>query len=458
MKRWCTVVNLLVAIAVLLFLGCFEGPHIDEHPCYECEPCQTCTTDYSGTIICVAEDHAYTQCGEDGHVHWFDSCAEEQDLQDECSNAECVNSSSTTAVCSCTNHWQGEDCEECPDNWDPEQDCAVCENHWVDEDNDCGTCPGNWDPDLDCNTCLNHWHDEGNDCGTCPGNWDAAEDCNACVGNWDPEWDCLLCIPNWMDNDDDCGTFLFSADFDTTPGGFLHSSLSGGTTHDPWERGVATGGQSCHSGSCFATTLDGNYPECQDAALVSPAINLSPFALSASTMELTFWHWYNIESPTGDTWWEGGMVQFSDNGGSSWDDVSPSPSYQGVITTGDLGWDGCPETAFVAGHWAWSGDIAGDVWTQVTVPILESYYVSDFRFRFVFGSDEAIEDLGWLVDDIIVQNGETELDKGASTKAPESFPLGQYQPTPTRADPARDIPSFGVSETTIGGDDAQGHA
>ena len=75
---------------------------------------------------------SYTfQCGQDGHVHWIDGCDVEWGISEECpQNAECVNTSSTTAECVCVNHWLGEECEECPENWDPEQDCGECLPGW----------------------------------------------------------------------------------------------------------------------------------------------------------------------------------------------------------------------------------------------------------------------------------------------------------------------------------------
>jgi len=194
----------------------------------------------------ICEPHAYEACnGND--VYWFDSCDVPQEIEEDCpdDNATCALDFYGVPTCQCIWNWEGEECAECPPNWDPDadcqaclpnwdqaadcleclgnwdpdQDCLVCLYQWIDEGNDCGTCPehwdaaqdcavceGNWDPEQDCSACLNQWIDEGNDCGTCPDNWDPAQDCAECLGNWDPEQACLACLNQWIDEGDDCGT------------------------------------------------------------------------------------------------------------------------------------------------------------------------------------------------------------------------------------------------------------
>jgi len=435
--------GLAFVLASVAATSCFGEPPIGDHPCNDCLPCETCMLHGTDEPACVAEEHHHSACGVDGHVHWYDSCDADEGIKAECNNATCTVTSATEATCECDNHWQGSDCEICPGNWDPTQDCAVCQNHWIDEGDDCGTCPDNWDPYQECNACANHWIDEDNDCGTCPGNWDPEQDCIACVGNWDPsenceecefnwvdegndcgtcpgnwdpdascadclgQWDlataCTECMENWLDDDDDCATYQYLADFELDADGFTHTHLSGGSGQDPWERGESTSGQSCHAGSCFGTNLDGYYPDCQDAALVSPAIDLSWFADAPQTPELTFWHWYNIEPFNADTWWDGALVQLSDSDGVSWHNADPTPSYDGLLSDDPDPYEDCADVAYVAGRSAWAGDISGNAWTQVTVPIDDEFYVEEFRFRFVFGSDVNVVDHGWLIDDIEIR-------------------------------------------------------
>ncbi len=76
--------------------------------------------------------NAYTQCGSDKNVYWFDSCGQIGSLEEDCfvQNRECRNTSDTTAECQCRNHWEGEYCDICPGNWDANRDCATCQKGW----------------------------------------------------------------------------------------------------------------------------------------------------------------------------------------------------------------------------------------------------------------------------------------------------------------------------------------
>jgi len=136
------------------------------------------------------------------------------------------------------------------------------------------------------------------------------------------------------------------------------------------------------------------------AELVSPTFDLSDCAASAMTVEVTFWHWYNFEDRSSSTWWDGGLVQLSSDGGANWQDVSPTPGYQGVIHPES--YQGCTPDPDIGGHQGWSDDIPGDVWTQVTVDVPANMRTSNLRLRFLFGADQATQDSGWLIDDVAV--------------------------------------------------------
>jgi predicted outer membrane repeat protein len=214
------VVRRLTLVAIgssLLAAGCFTDPS-GVHPCAACQECESCVEGPDGPS-CQAASHASELCVGD-EIHWIDSCGADEGVGESCpAHSSCADDGAGSATCVCTNHWQGDGCDVCPDNWDPSADCAECETHWIDEGNDCGTCPGNWDATANCAECLNHWIDEDNDCGTCPPNWDPAQDCDACLGNWDVgtgceeclgNWDaatgCTTCANQWIDDGDDCGT------------------------------------------------------------------------------------------------------------------------------------------------------------------------------------------------------------------------------------------------------------
>jgi hypothetical protein len=96
--------------------------------------------------------------------------------------------------CECLTHWEGDDCNACPEFWDPEQDCDACLGN-RDLATDCTTCTGNWDLATGCTTCLAHW--------------DLATGCTACEEPWEGDrcqtlagfdfWPCALasaCFPD----------------------------------------------------------------------------------------------------------------------------------------------------------------------------------------------------------------------------------------------------------------------
>ena len=117
-------------------------------------------------------------------------------------------------------------------------------------------------------------------------------------------------------------------------------------------------------------------------------------------MELSFWHYYNFAQDGGDPIWrDGGAIQFSNDNGTSWQNVVPTPSYQGTLSgdyTGKCN-DVVPE---LAGDDAWSGQIPGNDWSQVTVDVGNTYKTQQFMFRFLFASDKADEAVGWYIDDV----------------------------------------------------------
>jgi len=197
-----------------------------------------------------------------------------------------------------------------------------------------------------------------------------------------------------------CATVSLSLDLESGAAGFTHNPTSGIAGDDPWELGTPSGhgGVGCHSGgNCWATDLDSDYDDCEMAELVSPIIDLSDCASSSVTVELTFWHWYNFEDYSSSRWWDGWTLQLSPDSGASWFDVSPTPGYQGLI---DGSYGGCTPDPDVGGHQAWSGNVPGGAWTQVSLTVAAQFKTPGFRFRFLFGADENTIDWGWLIDDV----------------------------------------------------------
>ncbi len=251
-----------MASIFLLLAGCFDDINLksNSHPCEQCKPCEACNEIYDGQAICEPRKReAYKQCGQNGQIHWLDSCDNEGRIARECpENSACVNTSKEEAACQCTAHWEGENCSTCPGNWDSEQDCNACRNQWEgencsicpgkwDEQQDCSVCLGNLDADAGCSTCRNRWIDNDNDCSTCPENWDSNLDCNACLGNFDIQFDCSACKNYWdittncttcegnWDPDQDCSACLGNWD--------IQSDCN--ACKDHWD--IATGCTTCET-------------------------------------------------------------------------------------------------------------------------------------------------------------------------------------------------------------------
>jgi len=164
---------------------------------------------------------------------------------------------------------------------------------------------------------------------------------------------------------------------------------------DPWDYGETD----CHSGdACWSTGLDGEYGDCEAGALVSPVIDLSPCAERAGEVELAFFHTYQMEDMSSDTWWDGATVQVSGDGGETWDDVDPSEAYTGTITGN---FSECEDDSSYDGQQGWSG--IGDGWDEVTIELEPEALTSQFQVRFWFVSDRAATEAGWTIDDVEVR-------------------------------------------------------
>jgi hypothetical protein len=323
----------LAFASMLLFAGCYsDPPGASAHACAACLPCESCVEGTDGPI-CAAESHASQTCVET-IIHWLDSCGADEGVDEACSgNTTCANSTDGTAACVCTNHWGGENCDECPAHWDPAQDCNACLNHWVDEGNDCGTCPANWDPAHGCNLCLNHWVDEGNDCGTCPANFDTDQDCDACRTHWEGA-SCLTCPGNW-DSDQDCDAcrnHWEGADCETCPDGWdMDQDCAACRNH--WE------GADCE-------TCPGNWDSVQDCGECRGHWDSS----SGCTACLT--HWVDESNDCGTcpgNWDSSQNCAVCEN---QWTDESND------CGTCPGNWDASSDCAACAGHWDEATDCA----------------------------------------------------------------------------------------------------
>jgi len=170
-------------------------------------------------------------------------------------------------------------------------------------------------------------------------------------------------------------------DFESDNGGWLADPLTGG-----WEWGAPTyaSGPSANSGSnVWGTVLAGTYPNSACLTLtLSPGLTLrSPWA----TVE--FWRWFSIERN-----YDGCNFFVSVDNGNTWQLVQPT---EGVYTGTTNAYPCNPSMP------AWTNTSSGTSWTHVTIPI--GQFVGQVpRFRFVFGSEGSVVDVGFYFDDMII--------------------------------------------------------
>jgi hypothetical protein len=109
-----------------------------------------------------------------------------------------------------------------------------------------------------------------------------------------------------------------------------------------------------------------------------------------SNARMQFNHFWDFEPPN----WDGGVVEYSLNSGTSWTDAltlySAGSNYSGSIATGY----GNP----IAGRTAYVGTSRGYTGTQLNLASLAGQ--NNVRFRFRLANDDVFEWFGWQVDDV----------------------------------------------------------
>jgi hypothetical protein len=134
---------------------------------------------------------------------------------------------------------------------------------------------------------------------------------------------------------------------------------------------------------------------------------VNPMVIGAGAM-LRFWHQFNFESDTNP--YDGGVVEYSTNNGSTWQDVlagnggSVPANPARFIQNGYLGTISSCCSNPLAGRMAYTGSTSGFVETLVD---LTDFNGQSVRFRWRFGSDSSVSDVGWWVDDVDVVVGQS---------------------------------------------------
>ena len=208
---------------------------------------------------------------------------------------------------------------------------------------------------------------------------------------------------------------LIDEDFEAGSPGWTHTDMVPGFL-DQWHlenyRNHTGGGTYCWK---FGGAGAGGYAHYAHGALVTPQLCLGTNAT------LSFWHWIQAELESGNYASDGGIVEISVDGGSTWTQLTPLGSYPHRIYPG-TSTPIPPETPC----FAWT-----DVWKEVEFDL--SACQGPARIRFNFGGGENFEaQEGWYVDDITVTDDMAiiVLDDEDLEVMPARFALRNPKPNP----------------------------
>ena len=176
---------------------------------------------------------------------------------------------------------------------------------------------------------------------------------------------------------------------------------------DPWTRGTASN-IPCPDGQCWGSERNQNYAQCGRGELVSPKIDLS--ACSGEKVVLAFTHAYAFWSGSfnGQTWFDGGIVEISNDDGATWQ--VPTGTYPGSVKIlGQRSGNNCvlPNGFHVHGKSGFIG--VQQTATKLEIEMPAAFLVDDLRIRFsqASGVSTAVNGharegtaAGWRIDDV----------------------------------------------------------
>lgn len=163
-----------------------------------------------------------------------------------------------------------------------------------------------------------------------------------------------------------------------------------------------------------------------DAVLVMPAVGALP-----ANARLEFKHRFNTEST-----WDGGVLEYSTNGGGTWNDAGAMFLLNGYNST-------IKSTAAsnLAGRAAWSGDSGAWLTVRVDLGALAGQSVG---FRWRMATDTSVSDEGWFVDDVKVESTSYTCNPPITVPGEASDPSGAGAPFRITKDPGGYLLSWSV--------------
>ncbi len=163
-------------------------------------------------------------------------------------------------------------------------------------------------------------------------------------------------------------------------------NYSGGVEDKFWHYGTPSKSilNGAYSGSkAWITQASGTYKPLANSYLYTPPL----FIEGQSCYKFSFWHWYETEYN-----FDGGNVEFSLDGGTSW---------QVLGSAQDTTWYNTPYVqALDAIHPGFSGSSGSWIYSYKDFKVFSDAYV---QFRFRFGSTATMQDEGWMIDDLCLE-------------------------------------------------------
>ncbi len=202
----------------------------------------------------------------------------------------------------------------------------------------------------------------------------------------------------------------FMDDIEAGQGEWTHGVVTAGFT-DQWHIETYRSNSTSHSWK-FGGSGSTGYTDSADGALYTRELCIG------SDGQMSMWHWMDAEEESSTSAWDCGLVQISDDGGSTWDVLTPDGGYSHAKNYN-------PDNPLPTGTPCWSGSFN---WCQETFD-LSAYEGGTIQIRFRFVSDGYITEEGWYVDDINITSsgGGTSVENPAT---PLTFAVLQNVPNP----------------------------
>jgi Zn-dependent metalloprotease len=186
-------------------------------------------------------------------------------------------------------------------------------------------------------------------------------------------------------------SIIFSDDFENPSSGIWRKSSSQAPWYYPqnnnpdgFDATYATSGQYNLWGDNADKTGDHSMGMSRDVSIPT-----------SGSVYLQFNHAYSFEtSSTPGVGYDGGVVEYSTDGGGSWTDADSLFTHNGYNQTISTGYSNP-----LKGRKAFSGSSRGYLSSRLDISSLAGKNV---RFRFRIGTDEMVGELGWFIDDITI--------------------------------------------------------